>query len=149
MTEVRQGRRANRSGNTLEKSILSIMQTKGFEAVPYSSFVKCPSRYGAEVLLRDVPYKTIYGHTGKTEFLLQSQNLGIKIRIECKWQQTAGSVDEKFPYVYLNCIEAMPETDIIIVADGAGAKAGALQWLKKAAANKLGGNMGTVLLLYA
>jgi hypothetical protein len=36
----------------------------------------------------------------------------IKLRrknIECKWQQVSGSVDEKLPYLYLNCIEAMPE----------------------------------------
>jgi hypothetical protein len=50
----------------------------------------------------------------------------LEIGIECKWQRISGSVDEKFPYAYLNCIEAMPERDIIIVVDGGGAKQGAV-----------------------
>jgi len=136
MTEGKQGSRANRSGKTLEKSIVSILQTKGFAVVPYRSYTKNPSRHGTELLLCNAPYQTIYGHLGTTEFLLESQKLNLRIRIECKWQQTSGSVDEKFPYVYLNCIEAMPEKDIIIVADGTGAKAGAMKWLREAVAAK-------------
>jgi hypothetical protein len=54
------------------------------------------------------------------------------MRIECKWQQSSGSVDEKFPYLYLNCIEAMPEKQIMIVVDGNGARSGAVSWLKDA-----------------
>lgn len=136
MVEVKQGRRANRSGNTLEKTITATLQTKGFQAVPYREYNKHPERFGTELLLCNVPYKTIYGHSGNTEFLLRSENYALEIRIECKWQQAAGSVDEKFPYVYLNCIEAMPEKHIIIVADGDGAKAGALKWLRDSAALK-------------
>lgn len=47
---------------------------------------------------------------------------------------SSGSVDEKFPYTYLNCVEAMPERDIIIIVDGGGAKQGAVNWLRNAAA---------------
>ena len=54
-------------------------------------------------------------------------------RIECKWQQVSGSVDEKLPYLYLNCIEAMPEDNIIILIDGEGWKHGGIQWIKDAA----------------
>lgn len=54
----------------------------------------------------------------------------------CKWQQSSGSVDEKFPYLYLNCIEVMPEDDIIIVVDGGGAKKGAIDWLRRTAEEK-------------
>lgn len=60
----------------------------------------------------------------------------MEIRIECKWQQAAGSVDEKLPYLYLNTIEAMPENSIMILIDGAGWKAGAIQWLKDAVKQK-------------
>lgn len=42
-----------------------------------------------------------------------------------------GSVDEKFPYLYLNCIETMPEKDIIVLIDGGGAKEGSISWIKK------------------
>jgi hypothetical protein len=58
------------------------------------------------------------------------------MRIECKWQQVAGSVDEKLPYLYLNSIEAMPEKMIMILIEGAGWKAGSLKWLKDAVKNK-------------
>lgn len=55
-----------------------------------------------------------------------------KIRIECKWQQSPGSVDEKLPYLYLNAVEKYPEQDIIILLDGGGYKAGAKAWLENA-----------------
>jgi hypothetical protein len=45
---------------------------------------------------------------------------GVHVRIECKWQQSAGSVDEKLPYLYLNAIESMPEDHVIIVYGGGG-----------------------------
>lgn len=135
--EIKQGGLANSSGGTLEQTIIGTLQSKGFKVIMYRKYIKEPEKYGKEVLLRNVPYETIYKHAGNTEFLLLSQKYGIKVRIECKWQQASGSVDEKFPYVYLNCIEAMPEQDIIIIAEGGGAKPGALEWLRNAAKNKL------------
>lgn len=49
----------------------------------------------------------------------------------------SGSVDEKFPYLYLNCVERMPEQWIIIVIEGSGAKTGSIEWLKKACKEKI------------
>jgi hypothetical protein len=46
-------------------------------------------------------------------------------------------VDEKFPYLYLNCIEKMPEKNILIIVDGEGAKQGSIMWLKHACENQL------------
>ncbi|MDP9729360.1 4-diphosphocytidyl-2C-methyl-D-erythritol kinase (plasmid) [Alicyclobacillus sp. TC] len=129
-----QGGFANSSGSVLEGTIRSVMTSMGFEAVKYSDYVKHPERYGTELLLQNVPYKTIYGHEGKTEFLLVSSEYNLCVRIECKWQQSPGSVDEKYPYVYLNAVEAMPEEHILIVLGGQGAKKGAIDWLKQTAA---------------
>lgn len=131
--EPRQGTLANSSGNTLEKTVIGTLTSKGFEVMYYREFVKNPQKYGTELLLRNVPFDTIYGHRGNTEFLLRSKKYQLEIRIECKWQQVSGSVDEKFPYLYLNCIDAMPEQHIIIIVDGGGAKKGAIDWLKQAA----------------
>lgn len=89
-----------------------------------------------DLLVRRVPYQSIYGHRGLTEFLAVSASRGLAIRIECKWQQSQGSVDEKFPYLYLNCIQAMPEREIILLIDGNGYKPGALAWLKQAVASQ-------------
>lgn len=132
--EPRQGTLANSSGNTLEQTVMGTLASKGFQAASYRDYLIKPELYGSELLLRNVPYKTIYGHPGNTEFLIRSERYRLEIRIECKWQQSSGSVDEKYPYTYLNCIEAMPERDIIIIVDGGGAKQGAVDWLREAAA---------------
>lgn len=134
--EPKQGTVANWTGSTLEKTIVGTLVSKGFQLVAYRDFIKSPQSYGEELLLRNAPFTTIYGHNGTTEFLLKSKKYNLNIRIEAKWQQISGSVDEKYPYLYLNCIEAMPEDDIIVVIDGGGAKQGAVNWLRNAAANQ-------------
>lgn len=124
--------RTTASGNLLEKTVKTVCLEKGFTIIRYSEWVKNPGNFGKELLLTNVPYESIYGHTGKTEFLLESDRYGLEMRIECKWQQVAGSVDEKLPYLYLNSIEAMPEEQIVIIIDGKGWKKGAIGWLKDA-----------------
>ncbi len=132
--EIRkQGELANIGGNLLEGTVKEVFISKGFELVKYGNWIKNPEKYGKEILLTNAPFITIYNHNGKTEFLAISEKYKFKIRIECKWQQVAGSVDEKMPYLYLNCIEAMPEDYIIIIIDGGGGKKGAITWLKEAA----------------
>jgi hypothetical protein len=128
-----QGNLANSSGNTLEQIVVATMQSKGFEFVRYKDYVRAPENHSKELLLKDAPYVSIYGHNAKTEFLISSEEHSLKVRVECKWQQSSGSVHEKFPYLYLNCIEQMPEKDIFIVVGGQGAKQYAIDWLIKAA----------------
>jgi hypothetical protein len=127
-----QGNQANQTGNQLEGVISYTFKNKGFEVLMYRQWSKNPGVHSSDLLLKNVPYNTIYGHKGNTEFLLKSERLDLEIRIECKWQQVAGSVDEKFPYLYLNCIETMSENKIFLIVDGDGYKAGALKWLKAA-----------------
>lgn len=127
-----QGGLAVEAGKTLERIIEDSLSNKGFTSIPYREYIKKPAKYGNELLLKNVPYNSIYGHNSKSEFVLKSERYALEIRIECKWQQSKGSVDEKFPYVYLNCIEQMPEKNIFIIVDGGGAKAGAIEWLRKA-----------------
>ncbi len=131
------GKSANITGNQLEKAVQTVLLGKGFEIEMYRKWEKNPENYGKELLLKNVPFRTIYGHKGNTEFLLLSEKYGLRIRIECKWQQSAGSVDEKLPYLYLNTIEAMPEKDIMILIDGDGFKSGAKEWLRNAVKEKL------------
>ena len=131
-----QGAIANKQGRILENTIIPTFTARGFEVISYSKWRKKPEKYSKELLLTNAPYKSIYGHNGKTEFLVKSQKLNLNVRIECKWQQSSGSVDEKYPYLYLNCIEAMPEKEIIIVHGGGGMKAGALLWLKESVKQK-------------
>ncbi len=134
---MEKGRSANITGNQLEVAVQTVLLNKGFEIEMYREWEKKPEKYGKELLLKNVPFKTIYNHKGNTEFLLISERYNLRIRIECKWQQSAGSVDEKLPYLYLNTIEAMPEKNIMILIDGDGFKAGAKTWLRNAVKEKL------------
>jgi hypothetical protein len=127
----------NITGNQLETAVKTVLSGKGFEIFNYRSWERQPLKFSKEIVLENAPYTTSYGHNGNTEFLLISEKYDMRIRIECKWQQVAGSVDEKLPYLYLNAIEAMPEDKIIILIDGAGWKLGAIKWLKEAVKNKL------------
>jgi hypothetical protein len=129
-------KKTNITGNQLETAVKTVLQGKGFEIVNYRIWKQSPERYGEELLLTNVPFTSIYRHQGNTEFLLISEKYSLEIRIECKWQQVSGSVDEKLPYLYLNAVEAMPEPVIMILIDGPGWKRGAIEWLKEAATKK-------------
>lgn len=135
------GTYANQTGNQLERTVRDLFSRAGFAVMKWRDYVAqhkglMAPVLPADLLLEDVPYTSIYGHSGKTEFLALSDRLGLKMRIECKWQQANGSVDEKLPYLYLNCLEAMPEDQIMIVIDGEGFKPGAKAWLRAAVEEK-------------
>lgn len=133
---MEKGAKGNITGNQLEVAVKTVLTGKGFELINYRVWDKNKEKYGEELLLENVPFTTIYKHKGNTEFLLISKRFNLQIRIECKWQQVKGSVDEKLPYLYLNTIEAMPENTIMILIDGAGWKTGAVKWLKDAVQQK-------------
>jgi hypothetical protein len=137
--DTKKGAYASHQGKVLETTVESTLKAKGFEIVMFRDWQRMQDAYSDNVLLKHCPFTNIYNHVGYTEFLLKSktyQGTQGAIRIECKWQQSSGSVDEKFPYLYLNCIEAMPEKQIMIVVDGNGARSGAVSWLKDAAKYK-------------
>ena len=127
-----QGKTANSTGNMLEQVIRDLFVRNGFTLLHHKEWREGLDLYDGDLLIVNAPFTTIYDHRGKTEFLAHSDRLGLHARIECKWQQHQGSVDEKLPYLYLNCIEAMPEEHIIIVIDGDGFKEGAKRWLREA-----------------
>lgn len=127
------GALASNQGSILEQTVESTFSKKGFQVLRYREWARNPDKYSKDLLLKNCPFKNIYNHDGNTEFLLKSKTYDCEIRIECKWQQSSGSVDEKFPYLYLNCIDAMPEKHIIIIVDGGGAREGAVSWLKEVA----------------
>lgn len=126
------GSYATSSGGVLEGLVEFALVKKGFTVVRYKDWKLNPDGFGEELLLKNVPYEGLYKHASTTEFVLMSKNYNLHTRIECKWQQVGGSVDEKFPYLFLNCSEKMLEPHIIILLDGGGAKPGAIDWLKDA-----------------
>lgn len=124
------GSYANSSGGVLEGLVEYTLAKKGFTVVRYKDWKLNPIDFGQELLLKNVPYEGLYKHASATEFVLISKAYNLNTRIECKWQQVSGSVDEKLPYLFLNCSEKMLEPHIIILLDGGGAKPGAIEWLR-------------------
>lgn len=132
-----QGGRANSTGSTLEWFAESTLANKGFAVVNNKEVKGEVSEFGDEVLVKHVPYTSLYGSPSRSEFVIHTQQTSPSpIRIECKWQQSSGSVDEKLPFTYLSAIDAHPEDWVIILIDGGGFRAGALEWLREAAKNR-------------
>lgn len=138
---IQGGTRANAQGHIFEDTMLPIFQLNGFSVFQYSEILKNPLILAGidKYVVRNVPFTTIYAQSGKTEFVIydrtsldaQKQTSTRAIRVEAKWQQSAGSVDEKYPYMLLNGIYQYPETEIIFVVDGGGYKPGARKWLQE------------------
>lgn len=132
-----QGGLANKSGSVLEGIVKGALMPHGFRVIQHRDLERLPENEKDELLIQNAPYTTLYGSKGKTEFLLKSKKYGLEVRIECKWQQSAGSVDEKLPHLYLSAVDAMPENDVIILIDGNGFRDGAITWLRNAVDNRL------------
>lgn len=125
-----QGAMANKNGKTFEKMMVPIFNANDFEVIAYSDFIKNEEKYQNpnRYVLKNVPYTTIYGTKGKTEFVIVDGER--RVRIEAKYQASAGSVDEKYPYMLLNAVTQYPEQEVVFVLDGGGYKQGAFDWLE-------------------
>lgn len=119
----RQGQNANKSGKWLENQV---EETLGAYGIPSMFFRKVGTKFGKKImeqntpgfLLKNVPYTNMLGGESRGEFVLQRTNKG-PVRIECRKQDVAGSVDEKIPYLIGNCY-AFEEKDVILILEGEG-----------------------------
>ncbi|MBK1986240.1 hypothetical protein A0J48_001515 [Sphaerospermopsis aphanizomenoides BCCUSP55] len=128
-----QGVQANKSGKILEGNIEAILKGHNYFLVGnhvHKEFLfnaaLLPKRYGKEVYIGTGIYQTQL----KVDFYI----IGIPaipsgLIIECKWQESGGSVDEKFPYLNMNIQSSYPAPTIIILG-GEGMREGASSWLK-------------------
>lgn len=103
--------------------ILTTQKLKSIEEIPLKYVIK------------NAQYKTIYNRMGRSEFLIINTEKDINLRIEIKIQISSGSVDEKFPYLYLNSVLSHKE-DVLIILDGDGYKLGAKKWLEQSVKDK-------------
>ncbi len=122
------GARANKRGRILENAVNDLLSE---DYVQVSS-----QRFFALRELRQPIFteqcqigRDIYGKQRRVDFILyHPQRWPDCLVIQCKWQASSGSVDEKFPFEVLSI--QMGEFDTIIVLDGGGYSSGAEQWLK-------------------
>lgn len=74
----------------------------------------------------------LYGKDRKCDFILyHPARYPRALILESKWQQSSGSVDEKFPFLALTIKES--RLDTIVVLGGGGYSAGAERWLRRPA----------------
>ena len=127
MTPVK-GTGANRSGGRLEAFVADILDERGYFFVPPVRFF--PAR-DLEQPICTHQYETgkdIYGKKRRVDTILYHPRLWADcLVIQCKWQASRGSVEEKYAYEVMSI--AQNEFDTIIVLDGGGYTDAAKQWL--------------------
>ena len=131
------GTKANKNGRGFENYITLPFLSKGFVIAEYNDWHHHNNAYGKDLLIHNYPYYDITNTKGKMEYFILSETYGLKSRIECKWQGSHGSVDEKLPKLYLDCIGPGNPDHSIIIIDGGGHRKRYIEWLKHAAASKL------------
>ena len=121
-----QGSTANKNGKKLEDLVEAELCKYKIESLYYNEELDHVADNVKGLLFKNVPYTTVYGSRGRGEFVLSL--LGFPdIRIECRSQTVAGSVDEKLPYLLENC-KVFEEEIVIVVLEGNGYKTKAKEW---------------------
>lgn len=151
MSDKSQGTKANTTGKICEQILLPLFKNNDYVVISHKEYENDCQLIRDHVLnkrlrkqahnykdldklvLTNAPYTSIYEHNGRTEYLIINNPQNRRIRVEVKYQQVGGSVDEKFPYIWLNCVYAYPEKEIIVLVEGNGFKTGAKKWLKQQA----------------
>ncbi len=130
MVEEQGGTKANCEGARLENQVLSLLDSYDYKKQTQKSFVLA-CNLGQPIFAKQFSLgKGIYDTECKSDFVIyHPQKHPETLVIECKWQNSAGSVDEKFPYMVTNIKERFHRKTIVIIG-GKGAKSGAINWLK-------------------
>ena len=137
------GAEANRSGLTWEAWVKTLADKQGFTLTNHALRASCMIPIASRrVVWTHAPYTTIYHGVknpskASTEYVVECG--ADRVRIECKWQGAAGSVDEKYPFMYLNAALTMLEPTVIFALGGeyfeTGKGAEVREWLRQVCAN--------------
>ena len=121
---------ASQSGRRLETLIAGIFRQADVEIKRASDFEEVPkvSKPGDHFVVRNAPYRSIYGHAARIEFLLFLN--GASYLIETKRMSVSGSVDEKLPLVWLNAKHNQRDHQFLLIVDGDGWKPEARAWIE-------------------
>lgn len=123
---------ANHTGNRLESFVANALIENGYQEfdnhkrqVFFNRDTLGGKQFATQVYTGDTIYKT----DRFIDILVVNKALFPDgLVIECKWQQSGGSVDEKYPYLVWNIIKLGVPT--IVLLDGDGYKPAAMKWLK-------------------
>ncbi len=123
---------ANHTGNQLELFLENALKSHGYVEFWNHKTQAFENRkaIGGKQYLKQVPCgNTIYQTPRHVDFLIiNREKFQNDLIIECKWQQSKGTVYEKFPYLVYNIIKTGVPT--IVLLDGGGYPKHAEKWLK-------------------
>tara|TARA_R110000823_G_scaffold312359_1_gene438950 strand:+ start:584 stop:1081 length:498 start_codon:yes stop_codon:yes gene_type:complete len=138
MVETEQGGRvANRSGRWLEDLIYNTLKTQaGYDEItPHEK--KMLVRQDGVLRIEDTDKwfcrqlrleRNLYGAKYTSDFYLYDfEKWPDGLHVEAKWQNSSGSIDEKYVFTALSLISFKAPTMMILA--GGGARQGAVQWL--------------------
>jgi len=116
------GQQANRTGGQLEHFIEDALIRRGYSEFWNHKAQAFANRaaIGGKQYLKQVPVgPTIYQTARIADFLVfNKEKFPDGLIIECKWQQSAGSVDEKYPFLLFNVIkrQCQPSSCLMVAA---------------------------------
>src|SRR3990167_911590 len=126
------GKKANRTGSRLEQFVEQALKDAGYTEFwnfKKTAFENRKTIGGKQYMTQLVVGQTIYETTRKCDFfIVNRERFPDDLIIECKWQQSSGSVDEKYPFLLFNILKTGIPT--IVLMDGDGYKPAAMAWLK-------------------
>jgi hypothetical protein len=129
------GQQANHTGNALERFVEHALTEHGYtEFINHKDQVFAMRNTIGGKQYSKQPYcgQSIYDTKRNCDFLIMNlEKFPEGLIVECKWQQSSGSVDEKYPFTVHNIMKIGVPTVILI--DGGGYKKQALTWLKEQA----------------
>ena len=134
---VQGGSTANYTGEQLQEYIFLRLTERGYTHVPAKRFIAAHI-LGQPIFTDEFHLcHSIYNNPLKCDFVIyHPQKWANNLVIEAKWQQSKGSVDEKYPYNVLNINNCYPYPTIIVLG-GSDYKGGAEKWLRCQVNDKL------------
>lgn len=121
--------RANKTGSILEAFVEGILEDARYEKVHSSLFFAMREMQQPIYAPQCDLGRDLYGKVRRVDFILYHPTKWPDcLVIQCKWQASSGSVEEKYPFEVLSTnLNPYPT---IILLDGGGYSAGAAQWLR-------------------
>ena len=130
---------ANETGKSLEDFIENHLVSAGYTFIDKKKFK--PALYLEQPIYSKQVYisRSIYDTATYCDFVLYHPDKHPEcLIIESKWQQSKGSVDEKYPFLVLNIQTKYPYNTVLLL-DGGGYKEGAENWIREQVGNTLVG----------
>lgn len=130
MVPIMGGKKTSFGGHLLEEVISCL------ELIDFIRCKKDTDLFIPKVLIENYPYQTIYKTKGRLEWMIRNRE--VRYGLECKYQNSSGSTDEKLPYIAENFVFGDLEKMIVVYAGDhwkGNRGSSAITWLKNRAEN--------------